>query len=174
VQQLADRATPADNSAANGSSIALLVEYADRRLFLTGDAHADTLIEGIDRLVGKGETLTVDVLKLPHHGSKANVTRELLRRVRATTYVFSTDGSGNQRHPNDEAVARVIRYADRPSLAFNYRSSRTLSWDDDGLKDRWNYSTLFPPEDRPGRLSIDLIALPSQAEAAPDRLSNHD
>ena len=42
--------------------------------------------------------------------AKANVTRRLLSRVRARTYVFSTDGSGNQRHPNDQAVARVIKF----------------------------------------------------------------
>jgi beta-lactamase superfamily II metal-dependent hydrolase len=50
-------------------------------------------------VAGKGNTLEVDVFKLPHHGSKANVTRELVSRVSAKTYVFSTDGSGQQAHP---------------------------------------------------------------------------
>ena len=101
-----------------------------------GDAHPDVLIEGIDRLVGPDNVLEVDVFKLPHHGSKANVTSDLLRRVRAHTYVFSTNGRGNQRHPDDEAVARVIQTG-QPRLAFNYRNERTGKWADPGLVARY-------------------------------------
>lgn len=158
VDLLAARTTPKDATPANGASIALLVEWAGRRVLLTGDAHPDVILAGVDRLVGPQGVLAVDVVKLPHHGSKANVTTELLRRVRAGTYVFSTDGSGNQRHPNDEAVARVITTADAPTLAFNYRTERTGKWDDAGLRERYGYSTAYPPADRPGLLTIDLLA----------------
>ena len=121
--RFAEQDTDADTTLANGSTIALLSEFAKRTCLLAGDAHSDVLIAGIDQIVGK-DMLEVDVFKLPHHGSKGNVTRELLSRVRAHTYVFSTDGSGNQRHPNDQAVARVIKYGGpSPLLAFNYRST---------------------------------------------------
>ena len=86
------------------------------------------------------------------HGSKANVTRALLERIRARAYVFSTDGSGNQRHPNDQAVARVIKYGGpSPILAFNYRSTRNAHWDDARLKAQWGYTTIYP---EPGALGI--------------------
>jgi beta-lactamase superfamily II metal-dependent hydrolase len=159
IDALADEVTRNDTTPANGSSIALLVEYAERKCLLAGDAHPDVLIAGVDRLVGKGNVLEVDVFKLPHHGSKANVTRELLSRIRAHTYVFSTDGSGNQRHPNDQAVARALKYGGpSPVLAFNYRSVRNDLWDSDSLKSEHGYQTIYPPQDTAG-INLDLVAI---------------
>jgi beta-lactamase superfamily II metal-dependent hydrolase len=168
VATLAARTTPKDTTPANGSSIALLVEWADRRCLLAGDAHPDVLMAGIDRLVGPENALEVDVFKLPHHGSKANVTPDLLQRVRAGTYVFSTDGSGNQRHPHDESVARVIQMGRQPRLAFNYRNERTGKWDDPALVGRHGYSTIYPASEPQGLLTIDLLALPSSLERRGD------
>ncbi len=83
------------------------------------------LLAGVDQLVGQGNPLPVDVFKLPHHGSKANVTQDLVTRIPAGAYVFSTDGSGRQCHPDDQAVARVIKFGEPESiLAFNYRSAQ--------------------------------------------------
>jgi beta-lactamase superfamily II metal-dependent hydrolase len=156
IAALAYGDTPEDKSVANGSTIALLLEYAGHKCLLAGDAHPAVLIRGINSLVGSKDVLQVDVLKLPHHGSKANVTRELLTRVRAHTYVFSTDGTGNQRHPNDQAVARVVRYGgDSPVLAFNYRSERNRIWDDNSLRLAHGYHTLYPTED--DGIVIDLL-----------------
>jgi Metallo-beta-lactamase superfamily len=165
VNALATRTTPKDTTPANGSSIALLAEWAGRRCLLAGDAHPDVLIAGIDRLVGPENPLEVDVFKLPHHGSKANVTSDLLRRVTARTYVFSTDGSGNQRHPDDEAVARVILLGRQPRLAFNYRNERTRKWDDPALVTQHGYSAIYPASRQQGFLTIDLLALPPSRRA---------
>jgi beta-lactamase superfamily II metal-dependent hydrolase len=158
IRALADQATVDDTAPANGSTIVMLFEYAGRCCLLAGDAHPGVLISGIDRLVGPGGVLEVDVFKLPHHGSKANVTKQLLSRVRAHTYVFCTDGSGNQRHPDDQAVARVIRYgADAPELVFNYRSVRNEIWDNAALKRANNYRTSYPVENTTG-ITVDLMA----------------
>jgi beta-lactamase superfamily II metal-dependent hydrolase len=136
----------------------VLAEWAGRRCLLAGDAHPDVLIAGIDRLVGPENVLAVDVFKLPHHGSKANVTTDLLRRVRARTYVFSTDGSGNQRHPDDEAVARVIRTGHQPRLAFNYRNKRKRNWAEAALAAQHGYSAIYPSPGQQGSLTIDLLS----------------
>lgn len=162
VATLSAHTTPEDKRAANGSTIVLLAKWADRTCLLAGDAHPQVLLQGIDQLAGRGKVLDVDVFKLPHHGSKANVTRELVRRVRASVYVFSSNGAGNSRHPNDEAVARVIAASsgDR-TLAFNYRNERTLKWDEQSLRTEYRYTTMYPVADG-GPLSIDLCNLPAR------------
>ena len=160
VATLSAQTTPEDTTVANGSTIVLLATWAGRTCLLAGDAHPKVLLRGIDQLVGPGDVLDVDVFKLPHHGSKANVTLELVRRVRASVYVFSSNGAGNSRHPNDEAVARVIAGSsgDR-TLAFNYRNERTLKWDDESLRTQHGYTTMYPAAGE-GPLSIDLCQLP--------------
>jgi beta-lactamase superfamily II metal-dependent hydrolase len=166
IDTLANARTTPDTAAANGSSIALLLEFAGRRCLLAGDAHPGVLIATIDEIVGAGNALEVDVFKLPHHGSKANVTAELVQRVPAHTYVFSTDGSGHQRHPDDTAVARVINDAPRsPLLAFNYRSRRNEDWDDADLKDSYGYRTQYPLSPKRG-ITIDILG---QAAASSGR-----
>ena len=147
--QLAAERTPEDNKEANGSSIAILAAWAERTALLTGDAHSDVLLETLDRWLGPGGTLEVDLFKLPHHGSKANVTAALMKRVRAKCYVFSSSGQGRSQHPNDPAVARVIvnSTGDR-LLAFNYLSKRTELWQDPAIQAQWGYRNPLPRRQR--------------------------
>jgi beta-lactamase superfamily II metal-dependent hydrolase len=162
IGELADESTQPDRAVANGSSIALLVEYEGYRCLLGADAHPDVLLDGINRVIeerGERVPLEVDLFKLPHHGSKANVTRELIARVNAKAYVFSSDGGGRQRHPDDQAVARVIKYGgEDPLLVFNYRSVRNERWDDDLLQRLNSFRTQYPSLGDDG-IVIDIAAL---------------
>nr|NLI50659.1 hypothetical protein [Propionibacterium sp.] len=167
LDALAAQKTPVDTTEANGSSIALLAAWAGRRALLAGDAHPDVLLAALDAWLGPDATLDVDLFKLPHHGSKANVTNALIARVRARCYVFSSSGEGRSQHPNDQAVARVIvNSTGERTLAFNYRNPRTQVWDDATLKDERGYATCYPdtpgacaPDAGHGGLTIDLLAL---------------
>lgn len=144
VLSLAASQTSEDSAEANGSSISVLFEYEGKRLLLAADAHPSGLLEGIRNLTG-GERLKVDVFKLPHHGSKSNVTSALLDLVEAEHVVFSSNGV-RFRHPDPEAVARVIkRFAGSASvtLIFNYETPFTTVWRDPSLQRRWGYKTCF-------------------------------
>ncbi|MDT0407053.1 hypothetical protein RM528_35025, partial [Streptomyces sp. DSM 41635] len=81
-------ASSADNSEANGSSIAFIVEYEGRRALLGADAHSDVLVQSLHKYattVGE-ERVRLDLVKLPHHGSRANVTAELIDAIAAKRY----------------------------------------------------------------------------------------
>ena len=68
-----------DSSPANGASIAFVLEFAGRRVLLGADAFSPVLTATLRRLaVAEGvDRVLLDAVKLPHHGSKANVTNEL-------------------------------------------------------------------------------------------------
>ena len=61
-----------DGSKANAASIALVLEHDGKRALLTGDATASELLGGL-ALLGAGERVPLDLVKLPHHGSRNNV-----------------------------------------------------------------------------------------------------
>lgn len=111
-EELSERgARQLDTSVPNLSSIMLLVESAGKRLLLTGDGRSDDLALGLQQagfLAPKG-TLHVDVLKLPHHGSKRNITADFLRRVTADTYIVSA--SGYHGHPSLETLKAIVTAA---------------------------------------------------------------
>jgi beta-lactamase superfamily II metal-dependent hydrolase len=87
----------------------------------------------------------VDVFKLPHHGSRANVTTALLKVVRAKHYVVSTNNA-QFGHPDPEALARVICAGGQPTIWFNYATKRNLSWNDPARRAQYGYSCRFPSE----------------------------
>lgn len=146
-----------DHSRPNGSSIAVVAEYDGKRLLLAGDAHVAVIAAAIDRLL-KGspdEKLKLDAFKLPHHGSKANISKELLERVDCQRYLVSTSGA-YFKHPDYEAMARVIKYGgNRPHLFFNYRTAQNKVWDRPGMKAQYRYEATYPPDGSKG-LRIDF------------------
>jgi len=137
-----------DDSAANGSSIAFLLEYGQLRLLFAGDAHPSTLVETIGRL-GDGR-LKIGACKLPHHGSRGSVSTDLIKALDCPAYIFSSNGDQFE-HPHPEAVARVIAHGgEEPELIFNYRTDETKIWDDEGLRKRHGYRVSYPDSDTGG------------------------
>ena len=143
-----------DAPAPNGSSIAFLAEYKGKAVLFTGDAHPSTLVEGIRQLLKKRHlsSLPLDAFKIPHHGSRNNLSSELLQLLECRRYLISTNGS-YYHHPDKEAIARILKYGaleyskhsfDKAEVCFNYHKPRVAVWDDPDLKFRYRYETRFP------------------------------
>ena len=149
VEALAAEAFSEDNAKPNGSSIALLAEFEGRRLLLTGDAHPGIMTAAIKRLAAGGR-LAVDACKLPHHGSKANVSRQFLQALDCRKWLFSTNGA-YFRHPDRQTVARVIKWGGtQPELSFNYRTKYNDIWDGKPLREQYGYKVSYPASDAEG------------------------
>ncbi len=119
-----------DTSEANGSSIAFVLEFGKKRLLLGADAHADVLAANLVRYGERvGETRPrIDLFKLSHHGSGANLTSACLDAMSCRRFLVSASGH-NHGHPDDSALARAILGASGPSTFYcNYASPRTQPW----------------------------------------------
>jgi hypothetical protein len=146
LKALAAIQTAPDRSPANGSSIAFLLEYAGRSCLLGADAFSPVLGTALTSLANArdGRPVGIDVFKLPHHGSKGNVTASLLGVVPARHYVVSTNGD-RFNHPDDIALARVVTGTAGPkTLWFNYVTDATLRWGDATLQAKYGFDTQFP------------------------------
>lgn len=99
-----------DQSIANLSSIAMLVELDGKRILLTGDARSDHVVEGLETCgFLQAGPFHVDIMKVPHHGSEANVLPGFEQRITADHYVFSANGK--DQNPDPPVVARIAREA---------------------------------------------------------------
>lgn len=143
IRRLADTQVDVDTAKANGSSIAMLVEFKGKRLLLGADAHPSVLLAGIRQIQPAGR-LTVDVFKAPHHGSAANVTDELLDAIEPKTVVFSSNGA-RFKHPDEIAIARVVRKYEGHGveLVFNYETEFNRLWKSKPLQREWGYSARY-------------------------------
>jgi beta-lactamase superfamily II metal-dependent hydrolase len=164
LEELARRSTALDRAVPNGSSIAILLEHQGASVLLSGDAFPDVLVPELLALARKrgqpaGSPLAVDVLKLSHHGSRANVTTDLLKAVQAKHYVVSTSNA-YFKHPNAEALARVITAGQHPVLWFNYDTPQNRQWADPGLMQRYAYEVRYPANGELGEDEGVVITLP--------------
>lgn len=147
LQELANSETNLDPSPANGSSIAVLAEYEGRRCLFAGDCHSQVLEASLQRLLkaNKSTRLSLDAVKVPHHGSKYNNTITLYKKLNCKKYLISTNGKIFE-HPDPEAVARIILYGGpNIEIYFNYDTTFTRRWDDPDLQRRYKYKTFIRP-----------------------------
>jgi beta-lactamase superfamily II metal-dependent hydrolase len=149
VLALASRSTAVDRAPANGSSIAFLLEHRGATALLTADAFPTVLVPALTALAAhRGTALPwkIDVLKLSHHGSRANTTEALMQVVRATDTVVSTNGAIFG-HPDAEGVARVVHGClPNSRIWFNYRTPRTALWGVEEMCRQFGYSAQYPED----------------------------
>lgn len=93
----------------NLSSLVVLVESGTKKMLLTGDALDTDVIAGLKELdlLDRNGQLRVDLLKLPHHGSKFNCHDALFETVKAKHYVISADGRFD--NPDVPTLERFVR-----------------------------------------------------------------
>jgi hypothetical protein len=147
-----------DTEAPNGSSIAFVAEWRGKRILFAGDAHPDALIEAIQPLAQfEGGRYRIDLLKVSHHGSKKNISKDFLDLIDCKKFALSTNGKLHG-HPDPEAIAKILSFSTvgMKSLFFNYRSDRTIPWGDAELMSQHEYMCFWPIPEDPGRILIDL------------------
>jgi len=91
---------PGDGSTANNSSVVLLARLRGVTFFLGGDVEP----EGQQRLAAALPGLRVDVLKVPHHGSRYQ-DLSFLRSLHARLAVISVGADNDYGHPAPETVS---------------------------------------------------------------------
>jgi beta-lactamase superfamily II metal-dependent hydrolase len=143
VEALALRRFDEDNTVPNGSSIALALQFNDKTALLLADAYPSVIVESLRRL-SPNKPYAANIVKLAHHGSRANTDSTLVAWLNAPIWIFSSNGAGNTKHPHQEAVARVVQKKDEnKTLAFNYRTRFNEMWDDTSLMHDYNYRVIY-------------------------------
>lgn len=99
-------------SATNKASLIILFHPEGRKFLLAGDACAKSIHDAIDAY---GDNITNCVLKVPHHGSKHNLTSEVIDLLHPVSAVVSCRGS--RKHPNNGVVYWLSKYCDVFSTA---------------------------------------------------------
>jgi beta-lactamase superfamily II metal-dependent hydrolase len=156
-----------DDAVANGSSIAFIAEFGEKRCAFLADAHMPVIERSLARLAEEcgEERLRLDAVKVSHHGSRGNTTSSFLDRIECDTFLVSTDGS-HFGHPDDEAIERILaRGAAETRLVFNYRSKRNAKWASEALQRERRYTAVYP-QSKAGGIAVDLMGQKSPVRSA--------
>jgi competence protein ComEC len=113
----------------NNGSLVLRARAEGRTILLTGD------VEGLAErdLVGSGASLSADVLKVAHHGSRTSSSAELLARVKPRVALVGVGRRNRFGHPAADVLerlrgggARIFRTDRDGDLALTLASGRIL------------------------------------------------
>lgn len=101
-----------DPSILNKASISFILSYNNKNIAFLGDAHGECIIYGINEYWNKGE---IHLAKLPHHGSKKNVSIDLLNSLKCNKYIIC-----HQNKVYKETISRIAKTNDIANVYCNY------------------------------------------------------
>lgn len=147
IIKLANIQDGVDGSHTNGSSMAFIFEYDNKRLLFLGDAHEDLMYENLQELKRQGDNLNFELIKISHHGSLNNTSNRLLDIVNAPKYIISTDGESFE-HPSISTIAKIIskKTSYSKDIYFNYDIERIKPFNNTELKAFFNYNIIISDE----------------------------
>lgn len=134
LEKLALRETPkvaTNKDLINKSSIAFILECDGKKILMLGDARAENIVIYLkSQGYSSQNPLSIDCMKVSHHGSRNNISVELLDMISCEKFIISTDGGyGNSYHPDRETIAKLLCHSCRNlavkrHLYFNYPLSK--------------------------------------------------
>lgn len=109
-----------DTAEHNGSSISFIITVNNKNFVFLADAHPTVVANSLKEFGYTNENpLKASLVKISHHGSKANNSSEMLKLIDTKNYVISTNGDKHA-HPNKQFLARLASLNDNCKVYFNY------------------------------------------------------
>jgi beta-lactamase superfamily II metal-dependent hydrolase len=133
-----------DTDAVNGSSIAFILEYEGKRILFLGDSHPSVIEKEIKKeICGKNQKLKVDLIKVAHHGSGGNITKDLLEMIDCDKFLICTNGA-KYFHPDPESISRIITSnGDKEKvIIMNYETPSIRKFLNKSLMEKYRYSII--------------------------------
>jgi beta-lactamase superfamily II metal-dependent hydrolase len=123
----------------NGSSIAFIMTFKNKNFVFLSDANPTVIAKSL-KIFGysKEKPLKAELVKISHHGSKSNNNSEMLKLIKTTKYVISTNGDKHA-HPNKQLLARLASINDNCEVFFNYPEQIKKIFSDTDNKDFPNF-----------------------------------
>lgn len=151
-----------DKKLINVVSIVLLFEYTPPsakkpvRLLMTGDARDDLILGELESRNLLTPSFEVDLLKIPHHGSKNNNSPDFFKKIVPQYLILSTNGV---RHKHPDAVTLTnIAQAYGNNKAFKLYHSVPVDECNQVVQDRIKKAK--PIEPKPGEDGLTIVLYP--------------
>lgn len=130
IRELWDKPDCLSNTITNDSSISFLFKYEQDIILFMGDANPEIIREALVKQGYSEENkIHLSFLKLSHHGSKHNISLDLLKMMSCNKYLISTNGTRHG-HPDKETLAKIIRNrsnSDPVYFYFNYEYGNIIT-----------------------------------------------
>ena len=134
-----------DSDEVNGSSIAFILECENKRIMFLGDCHPSVIEKELKKMgFDENNKIKIDLMKISHHGSKGNTSRDLLKIIDCNKFLICTNGK-RFNHPDKEVLARIIanKTNEKKEIFINYRTLTIEPFLNEELMKKYNYSIIY-------------------------------
>lgn len=90
----------------NDGSIVLYGEYGGVNYLFTGDISS----KKEEEIINEYKNLSVDILKVSHHGSSSSTSENFLRHINAKIALIGVSKNNSYDHPSSEVISRLEKY----------------------------------------------------------------
>ena len=142
LEELSEVELKQEREEKNASSISFLLIINEEKYLYAGDAYSADILESLEELLNCRiiNDMNFEVFKVPHHGSKNNISDSLLSAIHCKRYIISTNGAHN--HPDNETVAKIIHYNPKCTLYFNYKLDIVKTLNDIKSENKYEYNVV--------------------------------
>ncbi|OXB10197.1 hypothetical protein B0A81_04095 [Flavobacterium plurextorum] len=144
-----------DTSVENGSSISVLTIFEGKKILWLADSHPSDIVRSLKTMgYSKNNKIKCNLVKVTHHGSKANNSNELYDLIDCENYLMSVNGINKDYLPTKESMARIIRNKNR-SINSHYKFYFTydnkilrgiFKSDEESVFEKWNFDVHYLTE----------------------------
>lgn len=115
-----------DKDEINRSSIAIVIEFKDKKLLFLGDSSPiDIEQEIVNYTLENGKKF--ELFKVSHHGSRKNLSKKMIENIECENYLISTNGN-NHNHPDIESIMKILELSDENKCIYlNYEPAHIIS-----------------------------------------------
>ena len=105
IVQMAEGRYSYDNSDENMESIAFVLVSDSKKILFLGDSNIEVCRKNLKQIYGD-TPVKMNLIKLPHHGSKRNISMRFLKQYSSDSYLISA-GETKMR-PSMETIAMIL------------------------------------------------------------------
>ena len=134
-----------DYSIVNESSISFILEAYNKKFLFLGDSiiRNKNKCNIINNIINEyRDSVEFEVIKLSHHGSNCNISKDFINIFKAKEYIFSTN-SERFDHPDMDVIANLILEKTPKTLIFNYPIEKIKMINRDDWKNLYNYQIII-------------------------------
>lgn len=121
ISELLEKPYEEDDALVNSTSIAIEIDYKNKKILLLGDALPSVIVENLKEIYGEEvKKINYDLIKLSHHGSKRNINEDFVNIITSDKYLISTNGLTHGL-PNKETLVKIVsNRKEKTTVYFNY------------------------------------------------------
>ena len=128
LESLAEEKHKATTTFMNKTSISFILYAEGKSIMMLGDADINEVEKKLKDIgYSKESPVHLNLVKLAHHGSKGNISKEFLDIIDCNDFLFTTNGgTGGAYHPDRKTIALIMECHEKKStgkkvtLRFNY------------------------------------------------------